>query len=154
MVKFACKVSSVYYKNLHCVYDMEPNTLIYALNGFIVIYCKIILIIDTIFIIINIFSIIKFQGLVARQPYLCKIYSLFSVLLGYVRLLGTLIDSSFDIEINIKIVKIAVCGDKCLQSLVACVHRHSASHRWYRHSMLPPELPLLPILSISLSKKD
>ena len=53
-------------------YDMEPNTLIYALNEFIVIYCKIILIIDTFFTIINIFSIIKFQELVARQPYLCK----------------------------------------------------------------------------------
>ena len=44
---------------------MEPNTLIYALNEFIVIYrkfYKIILIIDKNFIIINIFSIIKFQG--------------------------------------------------------------------------------------------
>ena len=51
---------------------MEPNTLIFALNEFIVIYRKILLIIDTIFLIINIFSIIKFQGLVARQPYLCK----------------------------------------------------------------------------------
>ena len=51
---------------------MEPYTLIYALNEFKVIYSKIILIIDTIFIIINIFSIIKFQGLVARQPYLYK----------------------------------------------------------------------------------
>ena len=54
-------------------YDMEPNTLIYALNEFIVIYCtiyKIILIIDKKkIIIINIFSIIKFQGMVARQPY-------------------------------------------------------------------------------------
>ena len=48
-------------------YDMEPNTLIYGLNEFIVIYRnKTILIIDTIFTIINIFSIIKFQGLVAR----------------------------------------------------------------------------------------
>ena len=55
---------------------MEPNTLIYALNEFIVLsiskFYKIILIIDTIFIIINIFSIIKFPGLVARKPYLCK----------------------------------------------------------------------------------
>ena len=51
---------------------MKPNTLIYALNEFIVIYCKIILVIDAIFIIFNIFSIIKFQGLVARQPFLCK----------------------------------------------------------------------------------
>ena len=53
---------------------MEPNTLIYALNEFIVIY-RIILQTytrDTIFSIINIFSIIKFPGLVARQPYLCK----------------------------------------------------------------------------------
>ena len=59
---------------------MEPNTLIYGLNEFIVIYRnKTILIIDTIFTIINIFSIIKFQGLVARQPYLSK----FSVLFGY-----------------------------------------------------------------------
>ena len=51
---------------------MEPNTLIYVFNEFIVIYRKILQIIDTIFTIINIFSIIKFQGLVARQPYLCK----------------------------------------------------------------------------------
>ena len=51
---------------------MEPNTLIYALNEFIVIYRKIILIIDTIYTIVNIFSIIKFQGLVARQPYFSK----------------------------------------------------------------------------------
>ena len=55
---------------------MEPNTLIYALNEFIVIYItkfyKITLIIDTFFTIINIFLIIKFQELVARQPYLCK----------------------------------------------------------------------------------
>ena len=65
-------VSSVYYKNLYWVYKIQPNALIYALNESIVIYRKIILIIDTIFIIINIFSIIKFQGLVARQPYLCK----------------------------------------------------------------------------------
>ena len=50
-------------------YDMEPNTLIFALSEFIVIYRKIILIIDNLFIIINIFSIIKFQGMVARQPY-------------------------------------------------------------------------------------
>ena len=50
-------------------YDMEPNSLINVLNEFIVIYRKIILIIDTIFTIINIFSIIKFEGLVARQPY-------------------------------------------------------------------------------------
>ena len=51
---------------------MEPNTLIYALNEFEVTYRKIILIIDTILIKINIFLIIKFQELVARQPYLCK----------------------------------------------------------------------------------
>ena len=62
---------------------MEPNTLIYALNEFKVTHHKIIITIDTIFIIINVFSIIKFQGLVARQPFLCKKYSLFSVLLGY-----------------------------------------------------------------------
>ena len=41
---------------------MEPHTLIYALNEFKVTYRKIILIIDTTFIIISIFSIIKFQG--------------------------------------------------------------------------------------------
>ena len=41
-------------------------------------FYKIILIID---IIIK-FAIITFQGLVARQPYLCKKYSLFSVLLS------------------------------------------------------------------------
>ena len=46
---------------------MDPNTLIYFLNEFKVTYYKIILI-DTIFK----FSIIKIQGLVARQPYLCK----------------------------------------------------------------------------------
>ena len=54
---------------------MEPDKLIYALNEFIVIYRKFLqnhIHIDTIFIIINIFSIIKFQGLVAGQPYLCK----------------------------------------------------------------------------------
>ena len=51
---------------------MEPNTQIYALNEFKVTYGKFyknILIID---IIINMFAIITFQGLVARQPYLCK----------------------------------------------------------------------------------
>ena len=49
---------------------MEPNTLIYALNEFIVIYRKILLIIFTNFIII--IPIINFQGLFARQPYLCN----------------------------------------------------------------------------------
>ena len=53
-------------------YDTEPNTLIYALSEFIVIYYKIIVIRDTIFIIINLFSIIIFQGFIARLPYLCK----------------------------------------------------------------------------------
>ena len=53
-------------------YDIEPNTLIYVLNEFKVTYRKIILIIDTIFIVINLFLIIKFRGLVARQPCLCK----------------------------------------------------------------------------------
>ena len=62
---------------------MEPNTLIYALNKFKVTYCKILQnYTHLLYIIINIFSIIKFQRLVARQPYLCKI-SLFSVLLLY-----------------------------------------------------------------------
>ena len=85
---------------------MEPNTLIYALNEFIVTYrYKIILNIDTIFIIINIFSIIKFQGLVAREPYLCKNIP---YLLGYMWLLGTFVNSLCDIKIIIKIVKIAV----------------------------------------------
>ena len=51
-------------------YYMEPKTLIYALNEFKVTSLKIILIIDTIFIIISIFLIIKIQGFVARQPYL------------------------------------------------------------------------------------
>ena len=80
---------------------MEPNTL--TLNEFHVIYRKNILIIDTNPIIIN---ISKFQGLVARQPYICKI----SVLLGYtcIWLLGTFINSLCDKKINIKIVKIAV----------------------------------------------
>ena len=62
---------------------MEPNTLIYALNKFKVTHCKILQnYTNLLYIIINIFSIIKFQRLVARQPYLCK-NSLFSVLLGY-----------------------------------------------------------------------
>ena len=54
---------------------MEPNTLIYALNEFIDIakFYKIILI-DTIFTIINIFSIIKFQGLVASNHIYVKIF--------------------------------------------------------------------------------
>ena len=64
-------------------------------------FYKIILIIDTIFTIINVFSIIKFQGLVARQLYLCKN-------IGYIWLLGTFVNSSYDIKLNIKIVKIAV----------------------------------------------
>ena len=88
---------------------MEPNTLIYVLNEFIVIYRKLLQNYTHYrynFYIINIFSIIKFQGLVARQPYLCK-YSLFSVLLGYIWFLGTFVNSSCDIKINIKIVKIA-----------------------------------------------
>ena len=67
------------------------------------------LFIDTIFIIINIFSIIKFQGLVARQPYLC---SLFSVLLGY-NMLGTFVHSSCDIKINVNIVQ-----NCCIKSAV------------------------------------
>ena len=57
-----------------------------------------LLIIDTIFVIINKFLIIKFQGLVARQPFLCKKYSLFSVLLGYIWLLGAFVNSSCDIK--------------------------------------------------------
>ena len=55
-------------------------------------------------LIINIFSIIKFQGLVA----IYEKSSLFSVLLGYIWLLGTFVNGSCDIKINIKIVKIAV----------------------------------------------
>ena len=54
---------------------MEPNTLIYAFNEFKVTFTKfykIILIIDTIIIIINLVMVIEFQGLVARQPYLCN----------------------------------------------------------------------------------
>ena len=101
-----CSVLFITKTHTGCIkfYDMEPNILIYALNEFIVIYCKIILIIDTIFIIINIFSIIKYQGLVARHK-----YSLFSsVLLGYIWLPGTFVNSSCDIKIIIKIVKIAV----------------------------------------------
>ena len=56
-------------------YDMEPNTLIYALNEFIVIYRKILQNYTHYrynYFINNIFSIIKYEGLVARQPYLCK----------------------------------------------------------------------------------
>ena len=84
---------------------MEPNTLIYALNEFIVIIFRKILqnytyiYIDTIFIIINIFSIINFQGLVARQPYLCKNI----VYLVCTWMLGTFVNSSCDIK---KIVKL------------------------------------------------
>ena len=54
--------------------DMEPNTLIYALNEFIVIYRKILQNYTHYRYNFYIFSIIKFQGLVARQPYLCKIF--------------------------------------------------------------------------------
>ena len=68
---------------------------------------QIILIIDTIFTIINIFSIIKFQGLVARQPYLCKNIPYLVCYLD-IWLLGTFVNSLCDIKINIKIVKIAV----------------------------------------------
>ena len=59
-------------------YNMEPNTIIYAFNEFIVIYRKIkkiILIVDAIFIIINKFLIIKFMGLVARSKLLYKVRS-------------------------------------------------------------------------------
>ena len=47
---------------------MEPNILIYALNEFKVSYRKIVLILNTIFVnnYIDIFLIIKVQGLVAR----------------------------------------------------------------------------------------
>ena len=55
---------------------MEPNTLIYALNEFKVIYRKIILIIDTIFVNYN----NQLNSGVGRQPYSCKI----CVLLGYI----------------------------------------------------------------------
>ena len=75
-------------------YDMEPYTLIFALDEFIIIYYKIILIID---IIINIFSIITFQGLVARQPYLYK--NIPYLALGYIWLLGTFLNSSCDKKI-------------------------------------------------------
>ena len=55
-----------YYTWFKKLYDIEPNTLIYASNEFKVTYRKIILIyIDTIFIIINIFSIIE-TGHLAR----------------------------------------------------------------------------------------
>ena len=47
--------------------------------------------------IINIFSIVKFQGFVARQKYS------FSVLLGYAWLLGTFVNSSCDIKKKFKI---------------------------------------------------
>ena len=39
-------------------------------------------------------------------------YSLFSELLGYIRLLGTFVNSSCDIKTNIKIVYLAVRGLK------------------------------------------
>ena len=65
-----CKVIVQYclLQNLYWVFDMEPNTLIYALNEFIVIILHLLNYAHY----RSIFSIIKFQGLVARQPYLCK----------------------------------------------------------------------------------
>ena len=78
---------------------MEPNTLIYALNEFIVYIYKIILIIDTVFTILNISSIIKFQGLVARKPYLCKNIPYLVCYLDKYGLLGTFVNSSCDIKI-------------------------------------------------------
>ena len=44
----------------------------------------------------NIFSLNKYQGLLARQTYSCKKYSLFSGLLGYIWLLGVFVNSSCD----------------------------------------------------------
>ena len=77
---------------------MEPNALI---NEFIVIYGNILQNYTPYrLLIINIFSIIIFQGLVARQPYLCKLH--------IYMVLGTFVNGSCDIKINIKIVKIAV----------------------------------------------
>ena len=89
--------------------------LIYAMNEFKVLYCKIILIIDTIFITINIIIIIKFQGLFARQPYLCKIFPIY-VLLGHFWWLGTFVNRSCDIKIDINsqncCINLAVKGSK------------------------------------------
>ena len=84
---------------------MEPNTLIYVLNEFIVIYYKIILIVDNFFTIINFFSIIKFQTI-----FMYKLLGYIWLLgtFGYIWLLGTFVNSSCDIKINIKIDKIAV----------------------------------------------
>ena len=74
---------------------MEPNTLFYVLNEFIIMYRK-ILQNYTPYRYNFYILIIKFQGLVARKPHLC------------IWLLGTFVNSSCDIKINIKIVKIAV----------------------------------------------
>ena len=65
-------------------------------------FYKIIFIIDTIF---NIFLIL-FRGWLLGNHIYVK-YSLFSVLLGYIWL-DTFVNSSCDIKINVKIVKIAV----------------------------------------------
>ena len=83
---------------------MEPNTLIYALNEFIVIYRKLLQNYTHYRYNFTTFSISKFQGLVARQPYLCKNI----VCYMDIWLLGTFVNNSCDIKINLKIVKIAV----------------------------------------------
>ena len=81
---------------------MEPNTLIYGFNEFKVTYPKIL----QNYIHFCSFSIIKFQGLVARQPYLSKnIPYLVCYLDIAIWLLGTFVNSSCDIKINIKIVQ-------------------------------------------------
>ena len=87
-------------------YDIEPNTLIYALKEFVSTILQNYTHYRYNFYNIYIFSIIKFQGLVARQPHLCT--NIFSVLLRYIWLLGTFVNSSCDIKLNIKVVKIAV----------------------------------------------
>ena len=81
---------------------MEPNTLIYALNEFIVIYRKILQNYTHYrynFYNNFIFSIFKFRGVVVSQPYLCKKIP-YLVCYSVIWLLGTVVNSSCDIKIN------------------------------------------------------
>ena len=52
-----------------------------------------------------------------------KTYSLFSVLLGYIWLLGTFVNSSCDIKINIKIVQ-NCCRNLAVRELISKFYLH------------------------------